>query len=196
MANRSMRDNSQLEAKLDLRRHFLSRYHSPGPASVFDACAGGGLLWSILGKEFPCLYWGVDKKPKPGRLAVESERILALPGFAQDVVDIDTYGFPWAHWAALLPNVTRPTTVFLTYGHVHMLGGGRGSNVGLRTMGIVFSRPVPFAIRELLEWSHSLPHYFALPFRFGLDIVEAVESLSANPHMRFFGFHLSPKKSS
>ena len=130
-------DNSNLAAKLALRRWFLDRFHAGRAFSVFDACQGSGLIWSELAKSYEFEYWGVDTKRSPGRLAVDSRRILSLPGIGADVVDIDTYGSPWRHWMMLLPNVIRPASVFLTEG---MLGRGtpktgRGNDPGRNARG-------------------------------------------------------------
>lgn len=109
-------DNHNPAAKLALRRYFLRKYHAGERFSVLDCCQGSGLLWGELRREFSdCDYWGVDLKPKSGRLKIDSVRILAQPGWTQNVIDIDTYGSPFKHWAAMLPNVTRPLTVFLTF---------------------------------------------------------------------------------
>jgi hypothetical protein len=109
-------DNHAPAAKLDLRRYFLAKYHAT-PPRVLDCCQGSGYLWSVLSKEFPpATYWGIDKKVKKGRLRVDSRRVLALPGWEADVVDIDTYGSPWPHWLAMLPSVRYSLTVFLTWG--------------------------------------------------------------------------------
>ncbi|NQT12909.1 MAG: hypothetical protein HQ582_09170 [Planctomycetes bacterium] len=110
-------DNSGLAAKLELRRHFLAKYHADNPPHVLDCCQGGGVIWERLRQEFKTAsYWGVDTKRKKGRVKLDSVRILAQPGWPQNVVDIDTYGSPWKHWGAMLPNVRGPLTVFLTLG--------------------------------------------------------------------------------
>lgn len=102
-------DNTNLPAKLDLRRRFLRKYHAEDPANVLDCCQGDGVIWKTLRREFTIAgYWGVDTKRKPGRLRLDSSRILAQAGWLQNVVDIDTYGSPWRHWLAMLPNVKRP----------------------------------------------------------------------------------------
>lgn len=113
-------DNKAMAPKLDLRRYFLRTYHAV-PPRVFDACQGEGALWKVLRAEFPVVsYWGVDLKPKSGRLMIDSTRVLSAPGWAFDVIDVDTYGEPWSQWATLLrtghPRSTL--TVFLTVGHL------------------------------------------------------------------------------
>jgi hypothetical protein len=91
-------DNHDPRAKLELRRYFLRKYHGDGLARVLDCCQGSGLLWGTLRQEFECeSYWGLDLKRKPGRLSIDSSRVLAQPGWPQDVIDIDTYGSPWKH---------------------------------------------------------------------------------------------------
>ena len=111
------RDNGDLGAKLKLRKYFLEKYHVRTPPRVFDCCQGEGKIWSTLREEFQTAeYWGVDKKPKKGRLNIDSLRVLGQTGWEADVVDIDTYGSPWKHWVAMLPNIRGPLTVFLTVG--------------------------------------------------------------------------------
>lgn len=114
-------DNSNLAAKLDLRRCLLRRYHGTDSIRVFDCCQGSGVIWETLRTEFEVKsYWGVDVKPKAGRLRVRSERILSQPGWTENVIDIDTYGSPWKHWESMLPNVRNPVTVFMTIGQWQM----------------------------------------------------------------------------
>lgn len=66
-------DNAHLEDKLKLRRMYLDQL-KPG-FSVIDCCAGSGHIWNQLRQEYECQYWGIDVKPKPGRLAAKSERV-------------------------------------------------------------------------------------------------------------------------
>lgn len=62
-------DNHNPAAKLALRRHFLRKYHAVGEIRVIDCCQGSAKLWTQLRKEFEIKsYWGVDVKPKAGRL--------------------------------------------------------------------------------------------------------------------------------
>src|SRR6266852_2131815 len=109
-------DNHDLATKVSLRRYFLKKYHAE-PPRVLDCCQGQGLVWRLLRREFELSsYWGLDLKVKKGRLRIDSVRVLGQAGWPEDVIDIDTYGSPWKHWLALLPNVRRPLTVFLTVG--------------------------------------------------------------------------------
>lgn len=190
MAQYKKTDNDNLETKLDLRRHFLSRYHQE-PGSVFDCCQGNRVMWGRLQPEFPHLkYWGVDIKHKPGRLKVDSQRLLEM-GLQADVIDVDTYGSPWSHWMALLPHVQRPCTVFLTWG---MAQRGGATSVGkFMSTQIVFpSLIVPESFHQ-----HIIDHYLSIalwqPNRFGLQIVEAAEAEKEGRSARYFGLHLKPK---
>lgn len=123
-------DNTGLGAKLALRRHFLTKYHADRPPDVVDCCQGDGVIWGELRREFATrTYLGVDQKPKPGRMKINSIRLLSAIGWTWNVVDIDTYGAPWAHWLALLRTVTAPVTVFLTVGRVAALGGRFGTRI-------------------------------------------------------------------
>ncbi len=117
-------DNANLDLKLALRRHFLDRYHAAG-AAVFNACEGNDELWRRLRPGRHVTYTGVDLKPARGRLCLDSERVLRIPGWKFDVVDLDTYGSPWGHYFAALANAPQSFTCFLTFGLVKM-GGGVG----------------------------------------------------------------------
>lgn len=116
MVEYAQKDNGKLGAKLALRRHFLRRYHADGDLRVFDACQGSGVIWTKLREEFSVrTYWGVDLKKKEGRLQADSAEILSR-GLDENVIDVDVYGSPWAHWEALLRTTKAPRTVFLTIG--------------------------------------------------------------------------------
>lgn len=129
-------DNGYLEEKLELRRYFLRRYPEES-LRVMDCCNGSGVIWSELRKEFELAgYFPIDVKPKPGRLKLDSSRVLGQPGWTENVIDIDTYGSPWTHWEAMLPNIVRPVTVFLTIGQLTTGTVGRLSNVVLQSMGL------------------------------------------------------------
>jgi hypothetical protein len=148
-------DNANLASKLELRRHMLRRHHADGDIRVFDCCQGSGVLWGKLREEFPVKsYWGVDVKPKRGRLKIDSRRVVCQPGLQCNVIDIDTYGMPWDHWVGLLPNIVEPTTVFLTVGLVTMGGGSALSKTVRRSLGIPEEWPLsPVFTDELVRLS-------------------------------------------
>jgi hypothetical protein len=193
-------DNAHPAAKLELRRYFLRKYHAGTPPAVLDCCQGEGLLWRVLRREFPVAsYWGVDLKPARGRLAVDSVRIVKQPGWAQDVVDVDTYGSPWDHWRALLPRVTKPTTVFLTVG-----ASGptplrtRLSREDLAMMGM--TGRVQALVSKMKGsngrfFPYLLPYALALAKAHNVNIVEAVECYEppvTTWRTRYIGARLEP----
>lgn len=182
-------DNHDPTAKLELRRHFLRKYHDDGTAQVLDCCQGDGLLWKRLRNEFPIAsYWGLDLKPKKGRLKLDSARVVAQAGLPQDVIDIDTYGAPWKHWLAMLPNIQRPTTVFLTIGQV-VMGGASLQKVVREALGLKELK-VPNAIAAKLN-DFGVSALLTSGYDHGLIILEAVEAVS-NGHARYIGIRISP----
>lgn len=188
-------DNGDMEAKLALRRYFLGRYHaSDDRPNVLDCCQGSGLIWTALRKEFDLAgYWGVDQKPKAGRLRMDSRRILAQSGWPQNVVDIDTYGMPWKHWVAMLPNVQRPTTVFLTLGQRTTGTVGAVDKESLASAGLTFRRlklPAAFHVKLAQVFP---AHCLARAIDHGMKITECVEALSPIArNARYFGVRLEP----
>lgn len=130
-------DNRYLNAKLILRRHFLSKYHSATPPTVIDCCQGSGKIWGILMKDTPVQhYWPMDKKPKKGRLAIDSCRVIESGHWKADVLDVDTYGSPWGHWFGALKTAQGPLTVFLTVGLIRVGGGGMMANGVKEALGL------------------------------------------------------------
>lgn len=182
-------DNGNLEEKLELRRYFMRKYHSDGQARVFDCCQGSGVIWSTLQKEFKIAnYWGVNVKTKPGRLKIESSRVLAQPGWSDNVIDVDTYGSPWAHWAAILANLQHSATVFLTIGQVNM----RVSNLTLEALGLGSFKIPPSIALKLQEIALSaLLTRGCVNCKLG-EVQEAV----ATGHARYIGVRLEklPRK--
>jgi hypothetical protein len=185
----SKTDNANLPTKLELRRHFLRRYHGPqDPADVLECCQGSGVIWRHLKREFPgTKVWGLDLKERKGRLKVDSARVVCQAGWRQNIVDIDSYGSPWKHWTGMLPNVSRPITVFLTIGQWQM---GVDSLV-LKALGVASLQVPPGIAAQLVEDANRFLMAQALDY--GLEIVEAQES-TAGTHARYIGVRLHPKK--
>lgn len=178
-------DNANLPAKLDLRRYFLRKYHADAPPDVLDCCQGSGVLWTNLRREFPVRsYWGLDQKPKPGRLQVDSARVVAQAGWSQNVVDVDTYGSPWKHWEGIVANLSRPTTVFLTIGH---WGVGLTDKLVFEALGI--PRRTPPSIATKL--SHTAVLYCITRHAARVRLVEIVEAASDGT-ARYLGVRLEP----
>lgn len=183
-------DNHNPKVKLDLRRFFLRKYHD-APPIVFDCCQGSAVMWTQLQKEFAVSrYWGVDLKPKKGRLKIDSVKVLEQPGWDFDVIDVDTYGEPWKHWLALLPNLAKPATVFLTIATIRMGGGGNISREARKLLGIDGLSSLPQSFCGKLS---TLAGDLALACGSkSATIVEAVEAVSTG-NARYIGVRLEPK---
>lgn len=176
-------DNHNATAKLELRRYFLRQLVEVGePINVLDCFQGEGILWNQLRSEFPIAgYWGVDLKPKKGRLKIDSARILEQTGWTQNVVDLDAYGSPWGHFLGLISTCRHTVTVFLTIGMVK-IGGGNCGKAALQIAGVRFkdlkmpgSLGVKLSERTL---HHALAHAERRGFKIG-DIFEAFPQKNA-----------------
>jgi hypothetical protein len=193
MAASKKTDNHDPRAKLLLRRYFLDKYHADGIADVLDCCQAGGLLWTEIRRTHTVArYWGVDLKPKKGRLKIDSVRILQQPGWPQNVIDIDTYGEPWKHWFAMLPNVDKPTTVFLTIATIKMGGGGNISNVLRDALGINGLPSIPQCFCGKL--ADKGVDFMLAQAKKTSKIIECVEA-SSKGNARYIGVRLEPIKS-
>ena len=184
-------DNHNLPAKLALRLHFLHQYHLPATANVLDCCMGTGKIWSEIRKEYQISqYWGVDLKPKKGRIKIDSAKILNQPGWKQDVIDVDTYGSPWEHWEAILKYATKPITVFLTIVRAGIAGST--CNSALRLLGVPqqIQELLPSSLRgKLSEKATDLALAKALTRYRMIEVKEAVSDGNA----RYIGVRLEPK---
>jgi len=169
-------DNANLPSKLELRRHMLRRHHADGDIRVFDCCQGSGVIWQKLRQEFKVKsYWGVDVKPKPGRLKIDSRRVVCQPDLRCNVIDIDTYGMPWDHWIGLLPNIVEPTTVFLTIGLVTMGGGSALSKTVRKSLSLPADWPLSPVFTDTLV-QLSVRKFITMSAGSGCVAVEAWES--------------------
>lgn len=198
-------DNANLEAKLELRRYFMRRYHPTG-ACVFDACRGDKAIWTRLQSELtsapdtcdtpaaPCRirYFGVDVKPKRGVLKADSLRILAHTDISRyDVIDIDTHGLPWKHYRAMLPNIKRAVTVFLTLGHALNTAGAFNDKGVAQVLGIKFpTLKLPPAIIARVT-DVAIPAFIWQCSEHGLEVQDFTEA-ERSQHARYFGLRLIP----
>lgn len=185
-------DNHNPKAKLDLRRYFLKKYHANDPPRVLDCCQGGGLLWDQLRREFSVAsYWGLDVKPKKGRLKLESSRVLAQPGWSQNVIDVDAYGAPWKHWEGILENSSGPITVFLTIGSIMFKGSV--DKHSFKAMGLErLAEKLPKSFSHKLS-EIAVSYSLARSFVFGKITTEAVEATNKG-NARYVGIRLEPAK--
>jgi hypothetical protein len=185
-------DNANLGAKLELRRYFLRTYHVDEPIRVFECCQGSGVIWRELQKEFELAsYWGVDVKPRKGRLKVDSSRVICQPGWTENVIDIDTYGQPWKHWEGMLPHVVRPISVFLTIGQVKAGMGSPVSNACREALGLG-SLTIPPGIGCKLN-EIAVSQLLTRCYAYALILTEAVEAVS-HGNARYIGVRLEPIK--
>jgi len=186
-------DNHNLAAKLALRRHFMWKYH-PAGARVFDAFQGGGQIWAGLRSEFALgSYWGVDLKPKKGRVKIESSRILNQPGWRFDVIDLDAYGLPWKHYRAALKFGPAEITIFLTVGSLTMGGSFVSADVA-EIMGLTLKN-IPPAIGGNVNKKFT-DYCLGICYGFGYGVVESLEALNPGGNARYFGLHLKKQDTS
>jgi hypothetical protein len=147
-------DNSNLWAKIALRRWFLKKYHRQGVPTVFDCCSGSGKIWNVLRKDFVCRYMATDLSPRrAGAIKVESSRIFDIPGWTFDVIDIDTYGEPWRHYEKICNTAANSLTVFLTVGSVTAFGGHCSKYI-YKALGLPDDTPSTLAVqvgREMMD---------------------------------------------
>lgn len=180
-------DNANLGAKLALRREMIRKAFGDKPIRVFDACQGSGLIWSHLRKEFAVAqYWGVDLKPAPGRMKIDSVKVLKS-GVVADIYDIDTYGWPWEHVQELAPRLGAPALVFLTIGKV---GGLTQIPISLLSKMTGISNKIPFSFMHFL-YPHCIRYLLTYLKRYGI-IRQAKEAKSANA--TYIGLWLEPQR--
>ena len=155
---------------------------------MLDCCQGDGLIWQRLRAEFNVAsYWGMDRKASPGRLQVDSVRVLSQAGWPATVVDVDVYGAPWKHWAALLPNVRAPLTVFLTVGQVW----AATDNLVSEWIGLGKLDP-PRSLRRKIQ-PLGLRYCLAQALEHSLRIVDAIEAVPTGfSPARYIGVRLEP----
>lgn len=163
--------------------------------NVFDACQGERTLWRTLEKEFRLAgYWGVDQKKKKGRLKIDSSRILGLPGWDHNVIDVDVYGVPWKHWLAMLPNIRKPLTVFMTLGRTGTSGIGL-SHQEHEALGIegFSAKPVGrfLGVFGRMLGEAVVPIMLAQANCAGLKIHEAKQAISRTSNAKYFGLRIA-----
>jgi hypothetical protein len=113
---------------------------------------------------------------------------LQQPGWSQNVIDVDTYGIPWRHWLAMLPNVTKSLTVFLTIGRIILAAGGRSvSRQELELTDCRFGY-LPQAFGPSVS-NLAVGYALAEASRHGLTITEALEA-ETHGNARYLGLRL------
>lgn len=205
MTAEAKKDNAYLAHKLALRRYFLDKYHK-NPPHVFDCCQGSQVIWTQLKSEYELKsYFGVDLKPRKGRLTIDSVRILDQPGWNFDVIDCDTYGSPFKHWNALLGQLQKPTTVFLTIGQGmsnFVLTGYLevraifGSTVSRRGTNWVTANGNPISPRFLSTALSVATDVLIRRHGHPVAITECVEALAKGGTARYIGVRIEPQPTS
>lgn len=189
-------DNKHLESKLLLRRHFLKQIEDAGtPIDVLDCFQGDGVIWSKLRTEFSVnSYFGLDMKRKPGRLKMDSARFLSLPGWKQNIVDLDAYGSPWGHWLNLLLTCRHNVTVFVTQGRNTAAYGGAGvCNAAMQMIGLKLNLPA----KALSSHLHSAIAFYALAKAEDRGFtVDSVYEAFPQTNARYLGFNMTYNKRS
>ena len=180
-------DNSNLWAKLLLRRHLLDKYFGKKEFAVLDCCQGSQVIWSTLRREYKCRYMGVDVKPQDGRLKIDSKRLLQINASKFDVIDIDTYGSPLQHIAALMPLIKKRVILFLTYGQVRM-GGGNFDHSIKRILGFDFDVPNSIGVSLQIRLFDELVSGVISPLATIDECLEAPRSKNA----RYLGLVVTP----
>jgi len=178
-------DNYNLKAKLGLRRAMLAKMPA-GPISVCDCFSGNEILWSTLRLEFDVdEYIALDVKVKDRRLKLDSLRYLQNQKWNHNVVDLDAYGSPWAHWHEVLRR-GGDCLVFITVGSTmfHMQ-----SKFGLASIGITFDVPAGMhsQIKDLV--TDGMLGMALQDFK----VLSAMEAENPNGNARYIGLMLKRK---
>jgi hypothetical protein len=104
-----------------------------------------------------------------------------------DVIDVDTYRYPWKHWGQICKHASQGMTVFMTRGNC-LVGGGQVDKAILQALGLHFSVQIPAPLLHALI-DEALPAIFAQANNGKVRVVEAAEG-SCGPHARYFGVRL------
>lgn len=181
------KDNHNLRAKLDLRRHFLRKFHKETAADVLDCFRGEGVIWGQLQTEFKLAgYTGLDVRPLRGGLHMNSLEYLRGPSWQHDVFDLDAYGSPWKHYLRILARIQTPASVFLTIGCAGLGGQDREA---MKMLGL--PDVIPHGMQKGLN-DMIIRHMLALPLARGYSIVESLEALNPGGTARYIGLRLKP----
>lgn len=180
-------DNHNLDAKLAVRRACLPNGR---PLKVMDCFSGSEALWNVLKKEYDVSeYLALDIKRKRGRLKIDSLKVLKGQTWDHDVIDLDAYGSPWAHWhEVLISNRHTRVTVFLTIGSAVF---GRLSNAAVKAMGVPAETPAGMH-RQLT--GKSVSYCLAEACKNDWVVDDAKESLNPGGNARYLGLNLRKKE--
>lgn len=117
---------------------------------------------------------------------------IAVHCLFDEIVDIDTYGSPWRHYYALLPNIHKPTTIFLTNGLIKIMGGNV-SKEEKEAIWINFKTVNPPQALIVKACKKSISYCFARCYDYNIIIIEAMEAVSYG-NAKYYGLRLEVKK--
>jgi len=108
-----------------------------------------------------------------------------------DVIDVDTYGEPWAHWMEILGRLTKDTTVFLTCG---AFGPQGRSAISMRRKALAgipghWQLPMSDAVANLLT-----ARCLGALYSYRLGCTGSYEAQSRSSGTRYFAVRLTPAK--
>jgi hypothetical protein len=190
MMTQDKQDNHNLEAKLELRRRLLREQKQFDSLSVVDCFSGSEVIWTTLSKEFKIKeYLALDIKPKRGRIQIDSLRYLQNQKWTHNVIDLDAYGSPWAHWFEVLKR-GRSCIVFLT---VFSKPGMLGRKISKRELELIGAEKLYEFIAPMLAKSISATIFDAClsePLARGFSIKSAYEAKNPGGNVRYFGIEL------
>lgn len=167
---------------MDLREYMLGRL-KPGFA-VLDCCQGDMVIWRRLRQRFECRYTGLDVKPAPHRLVIDSVRIVETSAAWYDVIDVDTYGSPWKHYAHICAkNPKKPQVVFLAVGIVKVMGVNF-DHLASESLGIKWWMPSVLGTWICHEQEQAIIH--AMANQHGRKIKE-LYAAEPGKHARYYG---------
>lgn len=187
MGTMTKTDNANLDLKVELRRRVLKGARFRRPLRVLDLYAGEGKIWRQLRAEFPLGgYMPCDIRPRmAGTVKVNVTPIFveAIAAGRYNVIDIDTYGEPWATWAAVAHRLRHRTAIFLTHG---VVGMGQTSHLALEAMGIPHTWKIP--VKPHI--ARFAARFFIVP-QFGRVQVESAWTAEAG-NATYYGLIVSP----
>lgn len=188
-------DNSNDAAKLSLRRYALDKWHNGGSsADVFDACQGSKHLWLNMDRPVRS-YWGVDKKPKRGRLCIDASRVI---GSAKaNVFDIDTYGSPFEILKALVDQTKQcQITVFLTTACPLGSVGNISNTSKMAYVEMMGREIIERCPRQILrEYENKYPQDLAVFMASGnFETKEVFSCESGKSSVKYIGLHLHKRE--
>ena len=180
--------DSEIRARIGLRRHFLRQHHAGQPLRVLDVAHAPGDFWPVLRQEFTCdTYWQILAKPKKGFPKIDPAGVLSQEGWKENVIDLHMQRSPWTAWSALLPRIHQPTTVFLTVGRYR-----DADALVMQVLGCEDLHPPLGLVKKMQPLA--VPYFLYLAVKSSLTVADAGE-LESPTSTRSIAVHLLPSGS-